>query len=195
MADPFLPRAAQPGSQADSLCGEAPGARGEVVVQRVELLHPGEVPSQEVLPADFRHAREVVDFLKRSQAVILPPGGSGSAWPWPFLLCTGCRHTVAVSGTRAEGGSRHSGATVPLASGLTRLYLKPLHVHDSFQRDRAVRPVHNPFFFLPHLLQATHLGCPTHCGEREVSVPAWPRATSPGTVAGWGKKQPDWRAG
>lgn len=80
MTDPFLPRASQPGSQADSLCGEAPGARGEVVVQRVELLHTGEVPSQEVLPADFRHAREVVDFLKRSQAVILLPGGSGSAW-------------------------------------------------------------------------------------------------------------------
>lgn len=114
--------------------------------------------------------------------------GSRSPWPWPFLLCTGCSHTVAVSGTRAEGGSRHSGATVPLASGVTRLYLKPLHIHDSFQRDRAVCPVHNPFFLLPHLLQATHLGCPTHCGEREVSVPAWPWTTSPGTVAGWGKK-------
>lgn len=104
-------------------------------------------------------------------------------------------HKGAVSGTRAEGGSRHSGNTVPLASWVTRLYLKPLHVHDSFQRDRAVCPVHNPFFFLPHLLQATHLGCPTHCGEREVSAPAWPRATSRGTVAGVGKKQPDWRAG
>lgn len=104
MADSFLPRASQPGSQADSLCGEAPGARGEVVVQRVELLHPGEVPSQEVLPADFRHAREVVDFLKRSQAVILLPGGSGSAWGLGSPESSGAR---ARSRWKSWGG-KHS---------------------------------------------------------------------------------------
>lgn len=43
---------------------EAPGAWEDVVLSRVELLHAVEVPSQQIFAADFRHAREVVDFLK-----------------------------------------------------------------------------------------------------------------------------------
>lgn len=80
MAGPFLPRESQPGSQADSLCREAPGAWEDVVLHGIELLHAGEVPSQQVFATDFCHAREVVDFLKQSQVVILLPRVSGSSW-------------------------------------------------------------------------------------------------------------------
>lgn len=56
-----------------SLGGEAPGAWEDVVLPGIEFLHALQVPSQQVFAADFCHAREVVDFLKWSQLVILPP--------------------------------------------------------------------------------------------------------------------------
>ena len=42
---------------------EHPGLREEAVVLGELLGHPGEVPRQQVLPADLVHPREVVDPL------------------------------------------------------------------------------------------------------------------------------------
>ena len=63
MARPFLPQHISPGGRARSLCREAPGAGEDVVLRGIEFLHAVEVPSQQIFAADFRHAREVVDFL------------------------------------------------------------------------------------------------------------------------------------
>ena len=71
--NPTLPQCLTLGSQAYSLCWEAPGAGEDVVLSGVEFLHAVEVPSQQIFAADFCHAREVVDFLKQSQLVPQPP--------------------------------------------------------------------------------------------------------------------------
>lgn len=76
----FLPQYLSLGSQAHSLCREAPGTGEDVVLSRIEFLHAVEVPSQQIFAADFCHAREVVDFLKHSQLVILPHRASSSSW-------------------------------------------------------------------------------------------------------------------
>lgn len=80
MANPFLPQNLNLGSQAHSLCREAPDAREDVTLSRIEFLHAAEVLSQQIFVADFCHAREVVDFLKQSQLVILSPRVRGSSW-------------------------------------------------------------------------------------------------------------------
>lgn len=56
-----------PSAGSHSLGREAPGAGEDVVLPGVDFLHALQVPGQQVFAADFRHAREVVDFLKRSQ--------------------------------------------------------------------------------------------------------------------------------
>jgi hypothetical protein len=75
---PFPPPGAQQGSQAHSLCREAPGAGEDVVLSGIEFLHAVEVPSQQILTADLCHAGEVVDFLKHSQLSHYP-----GQWQYP----------------------------------------------------------------------------------------------------------------
>lgn len=55
-------------------------------------------------------------------------------WPWPFLLCQGDSHRGwQLQVPEQEGGRTHLGAMAPLSYWVRSLYLKPLHVHDSFQ--------------------------------------------------------------
>lgn len=51
--------------QVTEVCREAPRLGEEVVVLGEQPEHPVEVSGQQILPADFGHSGEVIDFLQK----------------------------------------------------------------------------------------------------------------------------------
>lgn len=69
----------------DSLSRKTPGPGKEIEFFWEQLQHSAHVPGQQVLPADFTHPREVVDFLERSPE----KSHNNKHLPGLLVICTG----------------------------------------------------------------------------------------------------------